>query len=112
MMKEYIKTINGYEVYLEQLEEDISMYDVLSLSETGIDHSATFEAVRREELKYFCARVVVVKCEHGNVLKGEDYLGCCFYEDSEDFVKNSGYFEGMINQAIDDAIEIPLIDII
>ncbi len=26
-----------------------------------------------------------------------DYLGCCSYKGAEDFIKNSGYFEDMLD---------------
>lgn len=34
-------------------------------------------------------------------LEGSAYLGCCSYEDEKDFVKNSGYYEDMVQEALE-----------
>lgn len=38
-------------------------------------------------------------------IKGNDYLGCCSYEDEDDFIKNSGYFEDMKERAYSELIQ-------
>jgi hypothetical protein len=37
--------------------------------------------------------------------KGATYLGNCSYENAEDFIAHSGYFEQMVNEAVEDAEE-------
>lgn len=44
-----------------------------------------------------CAHVVVTW--HG--FKGEDFLGCCSYKSEEDFREPDGYFDDMVQVAID-----------
>ena len=34
-------------------------------------------------------------------LEASDYLGGCSYESEEDFVENSGYYEGMVEAALE-----------
>ena len=111
-MKVYIKTVNGYEVYLEKLEEHIDIREALSEEETGINYTNAIDDVENGNLEYFCAHVIVAKVSNGTIFKGEDFLGCCIYEDTNDFIKNSGYFDDMIKAAIDDVMETPLIDVI
>jgi len=36
---------------------------------------------------------------------GDDYLGCCTYDDEYDFRANSGYYDDMIRRACDDLRE-------
>lgn len=40
-----------------------------------------------------------------NGLQGTDTLGCCSYKSEKDFIKNSGYYEDMKQQAYDELIE-------
>ena len=35
---------------------------------------------------------------------GEDYLGCCCYEDEADFTADSGYFDDMKANAFEDMV--------
>ena len=37
-------------------------------------------------------------------LEAKEYLGCCCYEDEEDFRKNSGYFDDMMNTVIGELV--------
>ena len=34
--------------------------------------------------------------------EASDYLGCCTYDNENDFVKNSGYYDDMVEIALDD----------
>lgn len=45
-----------------------------------------------------CVRVGVL----GGKKEGVSYLGNCSYKNAQDFIKNSGYFEMMVDEAIDD----------
>ena len=48
------------------------------------------------------AWTTVCVCVEWEGLNAETYLGCCNYENVEDFRKNSGYFEDMVGEVIDD----------
>lgn len=47
-----------------------------------------------------CAKVKVTIAGMLNGPSGTSYLGHCCYENEEDFIQNSGYYETMINDAI------------
>lgn len=49
--------------------------------------------------------IVVVQVSLGS-FSGKDYLGQCSYKSKEDFVKRSGYYADMYNEAIDDLIKV------
>jgi len=58
--------------------------------------------VKRLELGDIWAWASVKITAHWHGLEGIEYLGCCSYEDEEDFKKNSGYYEDMKKQALED----------
>ena len=41
-----------------------------------------------------------------NGKEGTDYLGNCSYLNAQDFIKNSGYFPQMVDDAIAEALEV------
>ena len=49
---------------------------------------------------WFCAKVSAHK---NGILLASDYLGGCCYDDVNDFVKNSGYYEDMVKTVINEA---------
>lgn len=66
------------------------------------------EAVRKMKKKAvgewgWCTAAVTVKVidQHKNVDEETEYLGCCSYLSAVDFVKNSGYFNDMVREALD-----------
>lgn len=66
------------------------------------DRVVESEIVRRLEIGDLWAWATV--CVNGawEGLDAETYLGCCCYDNEEDFRKNSGYFEDMVDEVIDD----------
>lgn len=50
-----------------------------------------------------CVKLTVTYKKDGKTVTGTSYLGECSYENERDFVQNSGYFKGMLDDAIADA---------
>lgn len=63
------------------------------------DRQDTLDRIARGDLAYFVARVQALKC---GVLLGEEYLGGCCYDKESDFL-GDGYFDDMVQNAIDSA---------
>ena len=59
------------------------------------------KAIRDEDLWAWCMVTVRVELDFSDIYS-EQYLGCCSYEGQEDFVKNSGYYDDMLQEALDD----------
>ena len=102
-MKTLVKKVNGFDIYFEPLEEDISLSELLP-EETP------------EQLKeiynsnvVFCAKVTA---EKNNIEIASDYLGGCIYESEEDFyIKyKDDYFADMVNTVLEEAKkELPIL---
>lgn len=88
----------GFQIDLQLLEEDTPLLDTFDPSVTDID--TLRENVESGFWLYFCAKVTASL--NGRTL-AEDYLGCCIYESAEDFVKNSGYYEDMRDEVVQEA---------
>lgn len=48
-----------------------------------------------------CVEVTATTIYKGEITSESDYLGCCSYEDQEDFINNSGLYEGMKAMALE-----------
>ena len=99
----HILTKEGFDIHFEELNEDMSVEDLLSFEETGCDHSSTIKKVNNGTYAYFTARVIAFK---NGVELADDYLGGCIYKDTEEFTSAKGdYFDDMVNTVITEAKE-------
>jgi hypothetical protein len=64
--------------------------------------AALIERIRNGSLLWFVAHVEVSATPGGPSL-GDDYLGGCCYESAEDFMEPGGYYDDMVNAAIEEA---------
>lgn len=47
-----------------------------------------------------CVKVTVL----GGQREGTNYLGNCSYQNAQDFIKSSGYFQQMVDEAVEEAV--------
>jgi len=95
-------------IRISTLEEDHSPAEAerkLSYS-SGFANAVAGMIGRAKELDFkskwgWCTVRVQVTLDDGRV--GEAFLGECSYESESDFVLNSGYFSGLVRDAIGDA---------
>jgi hypothetical protein len=89
------ETRNGFNITAQAFEEDHSV------AEAGFDDCEEYQRqVDAGELEYF--RVEFTVSLNGHLL-GSKRLGGCLYEDFDDFLTTSGYYEYIIEEAIEDA---------
>jgi hypothetical protein len=97
----HIKQQDGFNIYFEELPEDMAVEDLLSFEETGVDHSSTIKKVNNGTYAYFTAHVVA---EKNGVKLADDYLGGCIYKDTDEFINAKGdYFDDMVATVVADA---------
>ena len=85
----------GFHVIFSVTTEDFHPRDCFD--ETVEDISEICSKIDAGLLSWFCARVEVYQ---QGILLGTDYLGGCLYESPMHFVKESGYYDDMITEAI------------
>lgn len=95
-MREYVKTVEGLNIYFEAIEEFIPAQQVFSFKETGVNHHELIQKIIAGQEEYFCAKVSAVSPETGEEL-AVDFLGACVYTPARSFIKDSGYFDDMVN---------------
>lgn len=95
-MKTLVKTVKGFDIYFEALEENISLRELLP-EETEDD----LQEIERNNA-IFCAKVTA---EKAGVELASDYLGGCIYENEEDFYirYENEYFADMVNTVVNEA---------
>lgn len=92
-MKTFIKVQDGFNIYFENLPEDISLLELLP--EESEDELKRIS----DTMEIFTAKV---SAEKAGIELGTDYLGGCIYNDIDDFYKDD-YFNDMVNNAINEA---------
>jgi len=96
-MKTLIKTVEGFDIYFEALEEHISLFDLFEEEEV----EELSEDIDNGSLVYFCAKVTA---EKAGLELSDDYLGGCIYKSEEEFYQMEGdYFDDMVNIVVEEA---------
>ena len=96
-------TRDGFDIHFEAIEEDMAVEDMLSVAETGCDHSDTIRKVNNGDYEYFCA---VVSAHKNGIPLAIDHLGGCIYDTEEAFyTEKNGYFDDMVSTVIAEAKE-------
>lgn len=68
---------------------------------------AVRENMRKAEGRWGWCSVKVTATIHSKPTQfGTNYLGNCSYLNAQDFIKNSGYFQQMVDEAIAEALEV------
>lgn len=88
----------GFTITLECLPEREAIPDWEGDSEE--DRQELLRRIDNGTMLWFCAKVSAHK---NGIELASDYLGGCCYDDVNDFVKNSGYYDAMIETVIDEA---------
>ena len=78
------------------LEEIISIHD-----DEFLTSKQKKDISKRLDYNIWAWCCVKVECTYYS-LTATSYLGCCSYQDEQDFIKNSGYYEDMINDCLID----------
>jgi hypothetical protein len=91
----HTETRNGFDITAKAFDEDHSV-DEAGYADTG-EYQRQIDA---GELEYF--RVEVTVSLNGHLL-GTDRLGGCLYEDFDDYLNDSGYYEDMVDVAMHNA---------
>ena len=93
----HTSTVDGFDIVLSTTpEHEAPDWEF----DSDQDRQDTLEKIDRGDLAWFVARVQAFKC---GVLLGEEYLGGCCYDKESDFVGESGYYDDMVQNAIDSA---------
>ncbi len=91
-------TMDMVEFVVTPIHEEIPVQQALSVKETGADHSEYINKVLEDDGYnpwLWCTIRVTAKFKG---LEGTAHLGCCAYEDEEDY-KKGGYYEQMQEEA-------------
>ena len=81
-------------IYFEAMEEHDSIKDSFP-EETEESLNEIYRKLDVCHLMWFCAKVYI---ERNGQEVVSTYLGCCLYENAEDFIENSGYCDDMISE--------------
>jgi len=88
----------GFHVVFSVTQEDFHPRDCFDLTEDEL--ADLCDKIDRGLYAWFAARIDVYQ---QGILLGSDFLGGCLYETPMHFVKESDYYDDMINNAIEDA---------
>lgn len=90
-----------YQITLEAIPEDCRVRGNCSAIDEETDKACEDEILARLEngdrWAWFTAKVTA---KDSNGREASEYLGCCSYEDAEDF-KRGGYYEDMVRECVD-----------
>lgn len=93
-----VEAKDGFEIVLSTTPEDMPP----DWDETEEQRAETLRNIENGTWVYFIARVEA--CKEGIAL-GTSYLGGCCYESVKQFVKEGGYYEDMVHEAMQEAQE-------
>lgn len=98
-----------YQITLEAIPEDCRVRGNCSAIDEETDKACEDEIFARLESgdvwAWFTAKVTA---KDSNGREASDCLGCCCYEDAEDF-KRGGYYEDMVRQCVEE-LESPIVE--
>lgn len=97
-------TLDMVTVSVNVIPEFENISDILSFERTGVDHSEYINHVIQDggANPWLWGSVeVTVELTGFSELSASEYLGCVTYESKEDFVKDSGYYDSMVSDALD-----------
>ena len=97
-MKRLIKTKENFDIYFEMLPEFTPLNEYLP-EYTKKEIKKLYSKIEAYDLFYFTAKVTA---EIEGLKLGSDYLGCCLYENENDFIQDD-YFADMVENSILDA---------
>lgn len=81
--------------------EDIPVKgNVICSGDEDFDHQVESEILKRMEQDDVWAWATVCVSAEWEDLKEAEYLGCCCYADEEEFCQEGGYYEEMVEEAI------------
>jgi hypothetical protein len=76
--------------------------NALASGDPAVDKKAEDQIIKRYNDGDYWAWCIVTVVAELEEFYGYDHLGCASYEDEKDFRKNSGYYEDMRKNALDD----------
>ena len=83
-------------------DEDITVEQVAKDCHPGFAESV--RKMQKQSKRWgWCSVKVSVRPKVGNTsIVGDNYLGACSYSSKQDFIDNSGYYEDMVDEAIEE----------
>ena len=82
---------------------DVDAYDNLSQCMSKKQIKALLEKAESNEWHWSDVTVQAEYTdENGNEYTAETYLGACSYKSRQDFIKNSGYYDDMLSEVLED----------
>lgn len=99
-----LPTIKQVEFELTAEYEDMPIRGAFDSGDAELDEQTAKDIEEKLEYTVWAWCVVCVKAKYKG-LEATDYLGGCNYENEEDFIKNSGYYEDMKQTAYNDLIQ-------
>lgn len=94
-------TKNDVEIIVTAIPEDIPVRgNVLDSGNDDQDRQAENEVIEKSRYSIWAWCCVKVTVSYKGLLSHDEYLGCCSYEDQADFIKNSGYYDDMVEAGI------------
>lgn len=74
--------------------------NAMASGDDALDARVERKIIRQLEDGNQWAWCTVEVCGHFHGLTASEYLGCCNYKSEKDFVKNSGYYDDMVNSVV------------
>jgi len=98
-----VETYKGFEIEFTPLVEYVPLEDAFDGSVMDIDELR--DKIETHKADYFCAKVSVSK---NGIELASDYLGCCYYDEVEDFYTKykDDYYSDMRETVVDEAIQV------
>ena len=101
MAKFKARTVTREEVTISVAAEEEHSSIRRAAKETGREEDFIIAVHENQKKSVYGWCTVRVRASYKG-FQGNDYLGQCSYSSKEDFINNSGYYEQMVAQAIDD----------
>jgi hypothetical protein len=92
--------VDGIDIVIEMYEEDLPLSVYIEGTVYEEDEELYNQLIHDLDTgKYLYTTVMVSAYFQGRKI-AYDCLGCCIYKDLDDFIENSGYYEGMVNTVV------------
>ena len=101
-LKNWLKENAGIRVVA--IEEDASVQESFRSGDPALDKQAQDDILERMQVSEWAWCCVKVGARYED-WRGYAYLGCCSYDSEEDFIKNSGHYEELVDEALDELVD-------
>lgn len=97
--------VDGIDIVIEMYEEDLPLSVYIEGTVYEEDEELYNKLVHDLDIGKYLYTTVIVSAYFQGKKMAHDCLGCCIYEDLDDFIENSGYYEGMVETVLTESKE-------